>query len=186
MPTSRAARFEAQIAAPRSVVWRVLTDLTRYAAWNPFVLAGRGRLCPDAEVRVTTRLGAARVDSVQRVVEWEDERTFAWQDASAVAPVARSVYTRRLHDLPDGGTLLAQQVVFRGPLANASFALLGPALQRGIESESRALKREAEQLAAGPSARAGVAWSNWAGTVACHVLREVTGIDRHPKIERHV
>jgi hypothetical protein len=37
-------RFEREIAAPRSEVWRLLTDFDHYSDWNPFITDGSGRL----------------------------------------------------------------------------------------------------------------------------------------------
>ena len=45
-------RTEIEILAPRSAVWKVLTDFENYPEWNPFIPRIRGELRPGAELEI--------------------------------------------------------------------------------------------------------------------------------------
>ena len=62
-----------EIAAPIDTVWKVLTDVSGYADWNPFIVSARAKGDPAAQgTRLTFRVQApngTRAPSAEQVVE---------------------------------------------------------------------------------------------------------------------
>jgi hypothetical protein len=68
-------------AAPPQVVWRVLTDLERYAAWHPSVQLD-GVAEPDGDiglVQTNTVLGRDAPRAPAKITRFEPERVLAWR-----------------------------------------------------------------------------------------------------------
>ena len=66
--------FLREIAAPKEIVWQVITDFSSYGEWNPFVTACDAELRVGAPISMTVALGSNirdQVEFVSRVVEGE-------------------------------------------------------------------------------------------------------------------
>jgi uncharacterized protein YndB with AHSA1/START domain len=135
-PLSSTDRVEEQVLlrAPRTRVWRALTDADELGAWFGVNLAG-ATIAPGAHVmRHFTIPGHEQVVFDVTIEEMVPERRFAWRwHPHAIDPAAdysaepRTLVTFTLEDAPDGGTLL--RVVESGfdalPAARRTSAFLG-------------------------------------------------------------
>lgn len=136
-----------RVAAPREVVYRVLTDFSKYAEWNPWLSSAEGGANVGDTVRAHVKLGTKAVDVGHRVLVATPAERFAWCDTGWFTPAARG---RRLRTLvTDGdGTLLHTRLSIVGPLAGLVWSIEGANMQSGLEAETRALAARAERLAA--------------------------------------
>ena len=67
------------IAAPADIVWKVLTDASGYASWNPEIVGVDGGFAPGARVQAHVRLGNGAVRKVaQRIEVFEPPRRMQW------------------------------------------------------------------------------------------------------------
>ncbi|MEP6861072.1 MAG: SRPBCC family protein [Deltaproteobacteria bacterium] len=69
-----------EIAAPAATVWKILTELDQFAAWNPFIEVAHGDLRPGGtvHVRVQTGLGIAMRFSA-KVLDFSSGRELHWR-----------------------------------------------------------------------------------------------------------
>lgn len=152
------------ISAPAAVVWGVMTDLSGYRAWNPFVvgmelldaapapaIGGRLRLHVDMDGKPTTAL--------ERIEAWRPpaagpgappaEMTYEFQGALHRLRLVRGRRTQRLVTLDTHTTRYETNEVFSGMLT--AFLPI-TAIQAGFDAHAQALKARAESLHAAGSA----------------------------------
>ena len=53
---SREIRFELDVDAPADIVWGVVSDMSRYVEWNPFVIRASSTCEVGAPIRMKVRL----------------------------------------------------------------------------------------------------------------------------------
>ena len=112
----------ADLDAPRSEVWTVLTDLDRWAEWNPHAVQAGGELSLGS--RLDLRLRTGRLDGAggrtmrfrPRVVELVDAESFAWLGHLGVPGLFDGRHAFTLSDLPGGRTRIVQREDFSGLL----------------------------------------------------------------------
>lgn len=142
------------IDAPLAGVWRHITDLARYGAWNPFVVSLDG---PSTATGSALRLRARWEDggdNVVRVVVTRAEppaadpegtvrAAFAYDLAGALPRLGllRSSRTQSLTQVPGGATRYETREVFEGPMR---VFVPRSKVQRGFEIHAAALKLRAE------------------------------------------
>ena len=72
-------RNEIEIQATAMQVWRVLTDLEKYAEWNPLLYRGQGKVEIGKTVEVSARTASKDMNFVCEVVRVEPYQEFAWK-----------------------------------------------------------------------------------------------------------
>lgn len=147
MPT---LRTEFDVSASAEQVWAVLTDFGRYADWNPSVPSISGDLRPGSTVSLTLVLpGRGKLAVKAELLEVSPDTRLTWRGnlgtdrlftgyrEFAIVPAAPdTVRVTHVEDL-------------RGLIAPVFGALMGGALQRHHDGFNTALRRRAEDLAAG-------------------------------------
>ena len=137
------------IDAPPAVVWTVLTDLDRYAEWNPFVVRAAGDVAVGARLRVRITPEGGRATTFRPVVTAvEPERRFAWSGRLWGVPRLFDGTHRFELGRTATGTHLVQAEDFRGLLLPLLSRSLDAGTRAGFEAMNAALARRAEQLAA--------------------------------------
>ena len=130
------------IAAPRDVVWRILTDIERYPEWNPYHVSVRGRLALDEplEVRISKPNGKT-LEIEPHVMRLEPRTELTWGGGVSGIFVGEHVFL--LSEKATGSTHLVHKERFTG--IAVPFAELG-AIEEGYVSMNQALKRRAERF----------------------------------------
>lgn len=150
VPPSSNVEFVVEIAAPRSVVWQVYTDVEAWPRWN-------------SGVRQATRLGARALTrgadeplgvgsrvrirqpllpaTVWEVTEWEPPQGWVWV---ARAPGVQTTASHELTETGRGGTRVRMAVAHSGPLAPLGRVAFGPATRALVEREAQDLRRRCE------------------------------------------
>jgi uncharacterized protein YndB with AHSA1/START domain len=126
-------------------VWTVLTDLDRYADWNPYIVQAQGAGTAGSTVTVTTRsTGADREFTYDvDVVSVDAPRRLEWEGGSPDRTefLTRHVWT--LTETPDG-TDLHHYETFHGTEAQTTFDRLKGGLRRDFDRFNAGLKDACE------------------------------------------
>ena len=147
-------RARIEIAASAATVWRVLTDLSAYPAWNPFIRHARGSLEPGGEVRVRVRpqLGIPLAFRA-RVMHREERRELRWYGTFGGRWLASGDHRFTIRP-SDGGVVFEQSEIFGGYLPRLARKLLERQALAGFEAMNRALAYHAEHADLAPIAGA--------------------------------
>ncbi len=136
---------EITIDAPADVVWEVLTDLERYADWNPFIVAASGTVAVGE--RLVNRLqppGGKAMTFKPTVTEVDEARTFEWLGRLVLPRIFDGRHRFELRTTESGGTHLIHSEHFSGLLVRVMRASLDGGTRAGFEAMNDALKRRAE------------------------------------------
>jgi carbon monoxide dehydrogenase subunit G len=128
------------IAAPRELVWQVLTDLEGWPAWNPGVksISVSGPLAVGATFRWKSGPGTIR----SKVEECDAPSAIGWTGRTFGI---RARHAWQLADGDDGATVVTTQESWRGPVPTLLRGGLPSTLQGAITSGLEALARESLQ-----------------------------------------
>ena len=153
MPT--AVETGIDIAAPPWRVWRVLTDLAAYPAWNPVVTRAEGRAEAGARLRLrVARPGRPALALEPRVVEAETGRALRCRCRRLlrVPGLLGGEHAFEVEPLAGGReTRLRQRVRLSGLLARLAGPLgVREAIRRGLEAVDAAAKARAERARSEP------------------------------------
>ena len=140
---------EIDIDATPEVVWQVLTDLDRWAGWNPFITSSVG----TAEVGETlvNRMeppGGKAITFKPQVTVVEDGKTFEWLGTLGFSGVFDGRHRFDIEASPTG-TKLIQSESFDGALVRFMRKSLDTQTKAGFEAMNAALKARAEPVTAG-------------------------------------
>jgi len=136
-----------EIAAPVSVVWEVITDLSRYPEWNPFVVACRSTLEEGAPIDM-------RVALIGCVAQPQREVVFAHEPTTRLCygldgGALRAIVSRRCHHLAPidpHRTSYTSRFELSGWLMPVVRGLLGARLRAGFGAMTAALHDRAESV----------------------------------------
>ena len=135
---------EIEIEAPPETVWATLTDLERYAEWNPFIVSAEGDVAVGA--KLTNRLeppGGRAMTFRPRVTEVESGRVFEWLGRLGVPGVFDGRHRFEL-DETGSGTRLTHCESLRGVLVPLLRKSLDTHTLAGFEAMNEALKSRVE------------------------------------------
>jgi len=133
-----------RIEAPVALVWSVITDLSAYPEWNPFVVAAHSSLVVGDPIQMRVRLMPPLVQP-QREIIFEcvlEQRLVYGLDGAAIR-------SRRAHELESAGddaTRYRSHFRLAGRLEPLTRWLLGRRLTTGFQSMTRELALRAEAL----------------------------------------
>ncbi|MGY1683909.1 SRPBCC family protein [Geodermatophilus sp. SYSU D01176] len=133
-----------EIDAVPDQVWRVLTDLPAYPAWNPFIVRAEGVVQPGGRLTLTVQPVGGRAMTVRpRLVEVDAPRQLRWRGRLAVPGVMDVEHTFTLE--PRGsGTRLIHREDFRGVLVPFLAASLDRHTLPAFVAMNEALRTRAE------------------------------------------
>jgi hypothetical protein len=137
------------IAAPPWRVWRALTDLAAYPAWNPVVTRAEGRPEAGARLRVRVALpGRPALTLEPRVVALDTGRAFRCRCRPLRLPgLLDGEHAWEVERPAEGGaTRLHHRVRLSGLLAPLlALGGVAEAIRRGLEAVDAAVKARAER-----------------------------------------
>lgn len=132
-----------EIDAPLAQVWAILVDIDHYARWNPFTPRVETTFAPGspATLYVTMNPRHKRIQ-YEVITAFEAERHFAW---SSIMPLGllRANRWQVVEALDGSRTRYHTYETFEGLLVPLVMALYRADVQRGFDTMSTALKREA-------------------------------------------
>jgi hypothetical protein len=134
-------RVTCEIQAPPERIWSLLTDASRFPAWNSTVTSLGGTIALGEKLVLKVPLDPKRTFT-PRVTKLEPSREMEWSDG--FAPMFKGVRTFTLRPKAAGVTEFAMTEVFSGamlPMIRKSLPDFGPA----FEAFARDLKAAAER-----------------------------------------
>jgi uncharacterized protein YndB with AHSA1/START domain len=138
---------EVAIGASPEQVFDVLTDLERYADWNPWICEAKGAATEGNVVQVAAKLGGGKAMRVShRILTSQRPRHFRWCDMGWFTAFAYGERARFLEPA-SGGARYRVELRITGIAAPLVSVVYGRALAAGLKAETEALKRRAESLA---------------------------------------
>ena len=136
------------VAAPASVVWRVLTDFERYGEWNPSLPSISGDLRPGAEVALTLGMPGRPSPKVKaHLGRVEADHCLTW-DGNAGADWLFAGHREFVIEQADDGVLVTHVEDVRGALFPIFRLVMGSAIQRSHDAFNKALRSRCEGDAA--------------------------------------
>lgn len=136
------------IDAPPEVVWQVITDLTRYRDWNPFITSLDGDLRVGGQLRATFSLPGRKPRTfTPTVIVFEPGRQLTWLGRLAIPKLFDGEHSFSIEPR-DGRTLFIHTERFRGLLPPLLGRMLA-ATHDAFVAMDTALARRAETVAAG-------------------------------------
>ena len=144
------------IDASPEAVWSVLTDLTQFHLWNPFIRNASGSTELGGEVRVRVRPSLrVPLGFRARVYDRERNRRLRWRGHVAAPWLAFGDHSFTIEPLGEHRTRLVQRETFTGILPRLARRLLERETQRGFDAMNRALAERVHSAGAPTAAPAG-------------------------------
>lgn len=154
MPDARHRIEEtADIAAPIDVVWRVMTDLADYGAWNPFVVAMRAPdgLSVGERLILSVRLGRWPMRVAERIERLDPPdaagRARLVYHSIGLGPALGAVRVRRVQRLEALGPQSTRYTTVEFFAGWMSALVPVGAVRRGTRGHADGLARQSERLA---------------------------------------
>jgi hypothetical protein len=145
---SKTLASQIDIDASPERVWQVLTDLSRYPEWNPFVVRAEGEI--EVGGRLTLRMqpeGGRAVTLRPIVTEAVDGSRLRWRGRFGLPGIFDAEHEFRVEALAGGRSRLAQNERFRGLLVPAMSRSLDRHTLPAFKAMNAALKRRVERVA---------------------------------------
>ncbi|MEW5737270.1 MAG: SRPBCC domain-containing protein [Thermodesulfobacteriota bacterium] len=138
---------EIEINADAGTVWNILTDLSRFSDWNPFIVQSRGRALPGAIIECHPRVPGGRVHSfTATVTAAEPGKSFAWLGHTLFPGFASGEHIFEI--LPAGrGVTLVHRMDFWGVALPFAWKYMEEPTRQGFVLMNEALKKRAEATA---------------------------------------
>ncbi|MFQ5572357.1 MAG: SRPBCC family protein [Rhodothermales bacterium] len=144
----RALYTDIEIHASPEAVWAVLTQLSRYDTWNPFITRAEGRV--RVGERLTVRLeppGGKPMTFRPTVTRVTNHEEFRWLGRLLFRGLFDGEHIFELEALDGHRVRLIHREEFRGLLVPLLWKRLDTSTREGFEAMNRALKERAEALA---------------------------------------
>lgn len=132
----------ANIKAPASRIWSLLTDAKAFPQWNSTVQSIEGTIAPGQKIKLFVKIAPGRAFNLT-VSEFVPDQRMVWRDGNLIFSGVRT-YT--LTPKANGSTEFTMAEVFRGamlPMIAGSLPDFGPEFEKFAAD----LKRAAEQAA---------------------------------------
>ena len=139
---------EIDIDATPEVVWQVLTDLDRYAEWNPFITSSAG--IARVGERLVNRMeppGGRPITFKPKVTVVEEGQIFEWLGRLGVPGLFDGRHRFEL-EASGAGTRLTQSESFDGLLVRFMRSSLDNNTKAGFDAMNVAVKARAESVTA--------------------------------------
>jgi hypothetical protein len=134
---------ETVIRAKPETIFGLISDVQRYAEWNPFNVKGKGTVEEGNTITITAQLGKRRLDVNHKILVKRPNERLIWCDLGWFTALAYGERARYLDARADG-VHYRVELVITGPLAWFVKYQMHHALQSGMQAETDALKRVAE------------------------------------------
>lgn len=133
------------IDAPATAVWEVLSDLSGYPAWNPFIREAAGTLAVGEKLTLRMFPADGRpMTFTPRVLAATPGEELRWVGHLVLPRIFDGEHSFVLSAAPEGGTRVVQSEVFRGVLVPFTGKLI-EGTRGDFERLNEALKKRVEQ-----------------------------------------
>lgn len=136
---------EVHIAAPAERVWQILTDLDRYAEWNPLIREASGAVVQGRFITLDIQPeGLARRRAAVELLRVDPYRELRWLGRLLVSGVLNGDHSFLMQPLSAQSVRVVQKEDFSGLLVPFVAPMLVPKMTAAFEQMNQALKARAE------------------------------------------
>jgi hypothetical protein len=137
---------EALIQASADTVYDVLIDVEGYSQWNPWNIAGEGMPAIQGPlIKISAKLGNRIMTVKHKILTMERGRAFVWCDTGLFTYFTMGKRSRFLTPHPEG-VHYQVQLELSGPLVWFTRLIFEKQIITGMEKETQALKKRAEEI----------------------------------------
>ena len=124
-------------------VWKILTNLSEYPNWNPFIKKLEGNLKIGEKLKVIIQPeNSSKMIFNPRVLEYKEGKTLKWKGKFIINGLFDGTHSFELIDNKNGTTTFIQSEIFKGILVN--FFNLDNT-KKGFEKMNAELKTQSEK-----------------------------------------
>lgn len=143
----RTIQVVTDIAAPVGTVWSILTEVSEYADWNPFITSLQGELVVGGRIDVRIEPPGGRPMRFRpAITEVNQGKRLEWLGRLVLPGLVDGRHSFALTALGDGRTRLTQSEDFSGLLVPFTATVL-ERTRVGFGAMNEALRSRAEQVA---------------------------------------
>ena len=133
------------INASTEKVWEILTDLSAWEQWNPFIIKGEGKLETDKKIKTTMKSGDKIYVFKPRIQEVETNKSFSWLGHLYMPGIFDGHHYFQLEAIGPNQTRLIQGERFKGILSGMLLKKIGEQTAENFARMNQALKQQVEQ-----------------------------------------
>lgn len=133
------------VAAPAEVIWEVVSDLERWADWNPSYSKASGRLSIGAAISLDAKWPGMQPHRHEgTIIDWVPDTQLLWREKAGF--MANSLRYIEIDKLSDHGCVLASGEILDGWGVRYLSGRRKSAAYRAFEAMDEAIKTRAESL----------------------------------------
>ena len=127
-------------------IWAILTNLSRFAEWNPFIREAEGEVRKGSQLRVRIEPpGGKGMTFKPTVIKVVPEHEFRWLGRLLIPGLFDGEHIFEIHPIRENGARFIQREQFRGLLVPLLWRNLDSNTRQGFNEMNAALKKEAEK-----------------------------------------
>ena len=139
---------EIEINATNGKVWAILTDLNRFADWNPFIREAAGELRSGSQLNIRIEPPGGKTMTFKPIVtRVAPEREFRWIGRLKIPGLFDGEHIFEIETSDENSVRFIQREHFRGLLVPLLWRSLESKPRQGFNDMNEALKKEAEKEA---------------------------------------
>ena len=137
---------EIEIAATAGKVWAILTDLNKFADWNPFITEAAGEVKSGSKLTIRIEPPGGKSMTFKPIVtRVAPEREFRWIGRLMIPGLFDGEHIFKIETSDENSVRFMQSEHFRGLLVPLLWRSLEPKTRQGFNEMNAALKTEVEK-----------------------------------------
>lgn len=137
-------RNEIEIKTSPEKIWTVLTDLEKYAEWNPLLYRAEGKVALGEKVSISAKTDSSDMHFDCSVVKVVPEREFSWKFHVKLPFLFRGEHIFKIEPIGDDRVRFIDREIFKGLLVPLQAKNLATNAKAGMVAMGEALKQRAE------------------------------------------
>jgi hypothetical protein len=134
------------IQTPPEVIWEIVSDISKWHAWNPLYTQASGVLGFNSVLTLQLTLPGEKPRTIKpTIVDWTPNEQVIWS-LSLMGGLIRSVRYLEVEKLTDTGCIFSNGEIFEGPLQGMIPKKTRKAIKAGFTAMGEAVRDRAEAL----------------------------------------
>lgn len=143
-------RTEITINAPADRVWSILTDFSRFEAWNPLIRRIDGEVAAGKRLKIRIELPSGMAMSLKPVItRLTPLRELRWIGRLLVVGLFDGEHIFEIESLEDKTVKFVHRECFRGILVPLVWNYMEKSIRQGYHEMNAALKKRSEEAPKG-------------------------------------
>ncbi len=134
------------IDAPVQKIWEILSDLSQYATWNPFIIYAKGLFREGENLSVIQKPPGEKPRLFKRRISKIDKpNEIHWQGKWFIPGLFDALHIFKLEALGENKTRFVQKIQYSGLLTSMLWSRIEWSLKAGFNKMNQALKERSEK-----------------------------------------